>query len=169
MNKSEVSFDQSIETYSASAKSTKKMGKGKLLAFGAAAAGGLLASSQAEADVVYSGPLNMNVPGGSFAYIDMDANGANDFFMSHYAYSTGAGFLFGSTGSGLGIQTAGTTSGGYFHPLQGVASSGSFSVGQGQSVSGWLGWAHTSGLLHTNRSLGSFRQSLCYPSWDFWR
>ena len=68
-------FDNAIEQYGKSAKAatvTSKMSKATMVGFGAAAAGGMFAAQQADADVVYSG-----IVGAGFAVSTVNASSTN--------------------------------------------------------------------------------------------
>ena len=171
MTKQINSFDQSIESYSSVAKAAKKSnGTTKMLAFGAAAAGGLFAANIADADIVHTGP-SAGFPGsigaGQSATVDVDLDGDADFGFFHLTHGGvgSPGFAINVQGGGnseYGAWQVGGTSGGYNHPQQMVYSSpissnngapfsgGTFTGTAGAGATGWMGWASTSTAFVTD-------------------
>ncbi len=91
-------LEERLDDYGKDARSaTKKASVGKLLGFGAVAAGGLFTAADAEADVVYSGIINATF---NLSTINSSAtNGANGFYFTS---ATAGRNIFGLFGNNRG-------------------------------------------------------------------
>lgn len=103
----------------------------KMVAFGAAAATGLLATSELEADIVYSGPLNQVIGAGGSAAFDFDGDTLNDLAIQ----VTSSFDADGQNGGGV-----------WGDPINGNSYAKNFAPGeliQGTATAtgnGWMGW-----------------------------
>ena len=140
---SERNLDQELQSYGDS-KAKKKSLIGKMATYGAAAAGGLFACSQADADIIHTGPLFGTpglIPQGSAIGIDLDLDGDLDFGLFHgtvpyFLMNTQVGT---NSESGGGFMLGGTT-GGYNFPTQ-LSYGAPISAGATfASGNGWMGW-----------------------------
>lgn len=112
-------------------KANNAAGKSAMMAFGAAAASGLLATNELEADIVYSGTLNSTIGAGSSLAFDFDGDTVDDVQVS----VTSSFDADGLNGAGI-----------WGDPVLGSAYANNFAYGdliQGAATTtgnGWMGW-----------------------------
>ena len=144
---SDTGINSSLERYSNQDFSAKSRGA-RLLGFSAAAAGGLLAGSQAEADIQYSGIVNTSVAEAGNLPVNVDFAGDTagvdnelTLFNSGNTTQTARGFVIGQfTTAGQGFDFMATTSPGIGGVYRGATSMGDASAGQTNFSAGTAGW-----------------------------